>query len=228
MNMVASAIFGLAGAFSGFFIPDIAQKIAVYKCGKKNMALPADRRYTSVLLKMAFCVFNAAAWALSGLFMEKPAVSFFMSALITVAALVAVTDMRIRLVPNELVFVILTLGAVFQILHLGFGSLLNSAVCMIAMIVFFTAAAGFVGFGKVGAGDVKLAGAMGFVLGYPNIIIALAILCAVLFLYTLSGLILKKLTLKSMFPFAPFMMTGMVAALVFIVFESMFFPGSTF
>ena len=226
MNIAASAAFGIAGAFSGFFIPDIAQKIALYKCGKKNMALSADSRYTSVLLKLAFCIFNAAASALSGLYMENPAVSFFMLALLIVAALIAIIDLRIRLVPNELVLVMLALGSAFQVLHSGFGSLLTSAACMIAMIVLFTAAAGFVGFGKVGAGDVKLAAAMGLALGYPNIIIALAVLCAALFLYILTGLILKKLTLKSMFPFAPFMMTGMAAALVFIVFESMFFTGS--
>ena len=74
----------------------------------------------------------------------------------------------------------------------------------------------------MGFGDVKLAGLMGLILGWPNIIFAL-------FLSFLSGatvglalVILNKKGLKSQIPFGPFLSASTIFVLVFEYYLTMF------
>lgn len=219
MNMYLSVMLLFVGAALGFQIPDIAQNIALYKCRKKNLVLAQDSRYTDSLLKLILCMLNGSAWILSGLLAEHFWTAILISFLFTTAILIAIIDLRIRIVPNELLLVMALVGVSFQAVQFGFTAILTSILCMLAMIIFFSAVASFTGFDKVGAGDVKLAGVMGLALGYPNIITALVIMSAVFLLYSFVGLLIKKLTLKSILPFAPFMMTGMVIALTYTIFS---------
>ena len=219
MNIYLAVIFLLAGMALGLEVPDIAQRIVLYKCRKKNSVTAKDSRYTTALLKLGLFILNGSAWCLSGLLAEHFGAAILISFLFTTAILIAIIDLRIRIVPNELLLVMVAAGIAFQAVQFGHMAILTSILCMIAMIIFFTVVAGIVGFDKVGAGDVKLAGAMGLALGYPNIITALIIMSAVFFIYTFTGLMLKKLTLKSMLPFAPFMMTGMVFAMAYMFYS---------
>jgi prepilin signal peptidase PulO-like enzyme (type II secretory pathway) len=108
-------------------------------------------------------------------------------------------------------------GIAFQISHSGISALVPSFVCMAVMMVLFAVAAVIVGFDKVGAGDVKLAGVMGLALGYPGIVTALMYMSASLLIFSAFGLILRRITVKSMLPFAPFMMLGMSVSLAYIL-----------
>ncbi len=219
MDVFLIVLLGLAGAALGFGIPDISQSLTLYKCRKKNLTLSPEPRFTSAYLKLGLCLLNGAAWGLSGLLTGHLTAAVLISLLFSTAVLIAIIDIRIRIVPNELLLVMLILGIAFQATQFGLTAILVAALCMIGMMVFFTFVAGMVGFDKVGAGDVKLAGAMGLALGYPNIISALIIMCAGFLLFSVIGLLIRKLTLKSMLPFAPFMMTGMVVALASIAFQ---------
>lgn len=219
MEIFVIVVCGLLGTAFGYIIPDIAQRIVLYKCRLKNIELPAKPCYTSIYIKLGLCVLNGAAWVLSGLLTEHLPETVLISFLFSTAVLVTIIDIRIRIVPNELLLVMIVFGVAFQAVKFGFAAIAISVLCMIAMMVFFTVVAGFIGFDKVGAGDVKLAGAMGLVLGYPNIISALIIMCAGFALFSLIGIATRKLTMKSMLPFAPFMMVGMVVALASIVLQ---------
>lgn len=219
MNIVLIVILGLAGAALGYELPDIAKRVAIYKCRKKKTELSDNPHYTATYIKLMLCVLNGAAWALSGIFTELFPVAVLSSFLFSTAVLITIIDLRIRIVPNELLLVMAAAGLVFQAVQFGLIAILISVLCMLAMMVFFSVVAGMVGFDKVGAGDVKLAGAMGLALGYPNIITAMIIMCAVFLLFSAVGLILRKLTLKTMLPFAPFMMIGMVSSLAYIVLQ---------
>lgn len=141
-----------------------------------------------------------------------------MSLIFTLSVIIAIIDLQIRLIPNELVLALLVLGLIFQITYFGKESLPSSILTMFGMMLIFSVVAGAMGFGKVGAGDVKLAGAIGLTLGYPNILTALIVLAALIVIYCSIGLATKRLTLRSMFPFAPFMMAGTVSALICAVF----------
>jgi Flp pilus assembly protein protease CpaA len=68
------------------------------------------------------------------------------------------------------------------------------------------------GSASIGAGDVKLAGAMALVLGFPQIMYGLIGMSGLLVIWIGPGLLLKKITLKSSIAFGPFMMGGTVFA----------------
>ncbi len=218
MNMILAGIFCVAGAALGFCLLPIAKKIALYKCSKKNMAVPSDLNCAAPLLKLALCILNGAVWLVSFFLIENIVAAALSSILFSLAVLIAIIDLRIRIVPNELLLIMILVGIPFQMINFGVSAALISVLCMAAMIIFFISVAFLVGFDKVGAGDVKLAGAMGLALGYPNIITALVIMSAVFLVYSAGGLIIKKLTMKSMLPFAPFMMCGMIFTLTYIMF----------
>jgi len=126
--------------------------------------------------------------------------------------------LKTRIIPNELVLATIAVGVCFQITYYGAISMITALFTMAGMMILFSVAAGMVGFGKVGAGDMKLAGAMGLALGYPGILTALAAMSAGLLIYSLTGLFLRKLTMKSAFPFAPFMMLGLAVSLLKLIY----------
>lgn len=218
MNSGLMTAFLIIGAGVGLALPEISKSITAFKCKEKNTELIYDSRYTSLLLKVGLCIFNGVAWGLAGLFSESILSAVLVSMLFTIAVIIAIIDIRIRIIPNELLLIMLAMGIAYQAVSFGLMAILTSLVCMVVMIIVFTAVAGFVGMDKVGAGDVKLAGAMGLVLGYPNVITAVLIMSAVFLIFTLIGMTLRKLTLKSMLPFAPFMMTGMIFTLAFMMY----------
>jgi leader peptidase (prepilin peptidase)/N-methyltransferase len=216
-NYVIAIVLLIIGAALGFLLPGISEKIARYKMTKKNKFLEPDRRFPAPALKIFLCIVNALAWFIAGFWMTGLLSSALISLLFSLCLIVAVIDMRVRIIPNELVLIMVILGGVFQASHYGLEPFIFSLVCMVVMMSVFTAVAGIMGFGKVGAGDVKLAGVMGISLGYPNIIIALIIMSAILLIYIAIGLLLKKLTLQSFFPLAPFMMSGMALAFIYMI-----------
>jgi len=210
--------FGLTGAVFGLRIPGFAQNIAQYKRSRKSVKLAVDGRFTSALLKLVICILNTLVWTLAALRMENSIAAFLLSVLFSIAIVIALIDFRIRIIPNELLLVMFITGSALQVVRYGFSALLLPVLCMVAMMVFFTVVAGAVGFGKVGAGDVKLAGVMGLTLGYPSILTALLIMSASLLLCSCIGLALRKLTLHTMVPLAPYMMLGMVLSLTSRIF----------
>ena len=218
MDIFFKAVLLLAGAALGCVLPIISQKLAQYKLKKKGLPFEREALYTAMPVKLGACILNAAAWMLSGFLADMFLTTALISVLFSAALLTALVDIQIRIIPNELLLVMLVLGIAFQAVQFGFAAIMPALLSMAAMMLLFSAVAGFVGFDKVGAGDVKLAGTMGLALGYPAIVSGLLIMSAVFVLFTIAGLLAKKLTLKTMVPFAPFMMTGMVFALLYSVY----------
>ncbi len=218
MNMGLAVVMGALGLVAGFFAPLLARKTIIYKYAKKNKEFVEDKRFTGSLLKVGSALFNAAGWAVIGFFAKNPFSAVLLSLLWTMAIIIAVIDVRVHMIPNETVLAVAALGIFFQLSYFGVTGLLYSAISIIAVMVAFTVLAGIMGFGvSVGAGDVKLAGAMGLVLGYPYILHGLLAMSALMIVYCIIGLLTKRLTLKSMFPFAPFMMAGMTVAIIAIL-----------
>lgn len=217
MNAIIWVVMGLAGGFLGFLIPGITNKIIIYKCGGVKTFPIYDRRSCSLYVKALLCISNSAVWAFAGMRTDNHFAAFLIPILFSAAIIVAIIDVRIRVIPNELVLAMVVTGVAYQVLNSGLSSLLTSALCMVGMMLLFAAAGIFGSFNMIGAGDVKLAGAMGLALGYPGILTSLAIMSAALFIYCFAGLAIKKLNLRSTFAFAPFMMSGMVVSMARIL-----------
>ena len=113
------------------------------------------------------------------------------------------------MIPNELVLAILILAAVFgftgAIVFNIWQSLLGMVVCF---VIFFLPSL----FGKqVGAGDIKLAAAMGFALGLTGGLYAVAGMGTLVLLYVLIDRRMPlPQRLKTMIPMGPFLAVSLV------------------
>lgn len=209
MNTFA-VVLGIMGLIAGYKIPDISLKIMEYKRGKDISVKPY---LYSNMGKIIICILNSVMCFTAGLNVDNKIAGLLLCVQITLGLVVAFIDINIRIIPNELVIVMLAIGVLSQILNFGLKSIVTSLVTMAVMMVVFMSVAGFVGLGKVGAGDVKLAGAMGLALGYPTIISAVFVMAIVLLVFIVTGMLMKKIYLSTMLPLAPFMMCGYVLVL---------------
>ena len=214
MNSIMFYLYGALGLILGYYIPYFSHKIMEYKkkdtAGKHNFL-----NYKS--LKLILSIFNGCIWYMSALKTDNPLISLLLGIMVTTGLIIVYIDIYIRIIPNEAVLFMIITGVLFQIVQFGTKSLIYAGISMAAMMVVFTSVAGFVGFGKVGAGDIKLAGAMGISLGYPLIVTAVIAMAAILLIFIGVGLKIKKIYLSSMLPFAPFMISGYIFALIYFL-----------
>jgi len=214
MNIIKLIYFGILGLIIGYKVPDISDKII--KCKKPETNIEEKSFLSSKVIKVLIIIVTGVLLVLSGS-IDNTIVGLLIAVQITIGIIIAYIDIKIRIIPNELVLAMVISGIVFQLLNYGLKALIGAVASMAVMMAVFTAVAGFVGFGKVGAGDVKLAGAMGLSLGYPLIITAVGIMAVALLIFILTGMALKKIYLSTMLPFAPFMIIGYMAGLVSIL-----------
>lgn len=213
MNIYKLIVFGIIGLIIGYKVTDISNRIIKYK--RPETDIDENNFLDSNIMRVMIVAVTAVLWVLSGS-INNTIIGLLISAQITIGIIIAYIDVKIRIIPNELVLAMVVLGIIFQILNYGFKALIGAAITMVVMMAVFTAVAGFVGFGKVGAGDVKLAGAMGIALGYPLIVTAIGVMAVSLLVFILTGMALKKIYLSTMLPFAPFMITGYITAFVLL------------
>ena len=217
MNLFFAIVLGIFGLAAGIATPFVSDKIIVYKCtksGKQISAKPFWKWYNRGIP----IVLNAAFWTLAALQLKNPVSAVLISVLFSISILFAVIDYRIHIIPNEMVLVTFVIGILFQLVTYGLKAALIAFACMFGMMLLFLIVGFIVGMGKVGAGDIKLAGVMGIALGYPAIMNAALVMSIAILAYCFFGVWFRKLTLVTMFPFAPFMMLGMVSALGIIIF----------
>ncbi|MCX6032338.1 MAG: A24 family peptidase [Chloroflexi bacterium] len=132
--------------------------------------------------------------------------------------LIAAIDIDRRLVLNEVLLAGAVLAALYAALG-GWGRLLSALVgCGVGLGLFLLIALLsrpiVKSSGGMGAGDVKLAGLLGLMFGYPAVM-------PVLFLGVLAGgltsaalLLARRLERKAMIPYAPFLAVGGIVALL--------------
>jgi len=212
MNTVVLYLYGLAGIIVGYKIPYFSFKIMEYKKGKENVS-KCDNFLYSKLVQFIICLFNGGIWFIAGLRSDNPFTALLIGIMITTGLIIAFIDINIRIIPNEIILFVIIIGIIFQVVNYSPKSILTAIISMMVMMAVFTSVAGFVGFGKVGAGDVKLAGAMGLSLGYPLIITAVGAMAIVLLVFIGIGLLSKKLYLSTMLPLAPFIISGFIVSL---------------
>ncbi len=105
---------------------------------------------------------------------------------------ILLVDIQIRLIANETVLV---LGLVFRLMTAGFAGSPNSLLTMIGIMAVWLILCKFLGFGSVGAGDVKLCGAIGFLFGYPAVATPILLMSITRMGYI--GLLTRRMNLKS-------------------------------
>lgn len=139
-----------------------------------------------------------------------------------VGILIAAIDARLALIPDETVVMLVILGvirAAFPSAPSFFGHYallfpLQSPVFANRLLA-AALAAGFFGLvvavtrGRgMGLGDVKLAGALGLLLGFPDVLLAAGLAFITGSLWSLPFLLTRRKGLKSVIPFGPFLILG--------------------
>lgn len=214
MNIAFTITMGAAGMTAGWLIPLMASKTVKYKLRKTGGTLPVDARFTSPILKLVCLLINGALWAAVGIFTENLLHAALLAVILLDAVVITIIDIQIRLIPNEAVLIMLLTGLILQLAFYGLMAAMTALLTMAGVMLIFVVLGTIMGLNTIGAGDVKLAGAMGLALGWPNIIYGMVGMGAILFVWCAGGLATKKLKLNSMLALAPFLMAGLVFAIV--------------
>ncbi|MCI0503065.1 MAG: prepilin peptidase [Fusobacteria bacterium] len=210
-------IISIIGLIIGFSMPVVATLVNKYKLNKYDREYDEDHEYkgytsfvTAVLLFFLFYI--AAA-------IYKMPVLLIVMIMLMLAVIGTLVDMKIRLIPNELVLIILILGIAFRILSVGFASLKGSLIALVLVIVIFGITAGITymirGSVGVGAGDFKLMSVIAIAVGIPGVVYFLIGLSVALVVYVIYGTLTKRLTLGSAFPMCGPIMVGFVYSLFY-------------
>lgn len=140
--------------------------------------------------------------------------------LLMICEVIAVTDLHHRIIPNDLILAILAIKAAFSIPYVlgieGFPefSLVSSLLGLVAGFAIFSFPALLAK--NVGAGDIKLAAAVGFCLGITNLLYVIVLMGICVLAYTVvQSNMAFKMVIHEMIPMGPFIAVAMVTVMNF-------------
>lgn len=177
------------------------------------------RGFEAQMERKHFLIMLAAMALIGGVIGWRAGVTFrglYLLLLLLVSACAFYVDAKHRIIPNELWLAVLAFAVAFgvpgAIKFQIWQSLLGLAVCF---VIFFIPSI----FGhKIGAGDVKLAAAMGFALGLTGSLYAIACMGALVLLYAaLDQSMPLPQRLKTMIPMGPFLALALVVMSIILV-----------
>ena len=177
------------------------------------------RGFEAQMERKHFYILLAAMALIGGVIGWRAGVSFrglYLLLVLWVSACAFYIDAKHRIIPNELWLAVLVFAVAFgvpgAIRFQIWQSLLGLAVCF---VIFFIPSL----FGhKIGAGDVKLASAMGFALGLTGSLYAIACMGGLVLVYAvLDQSMPLPQRLKSMIPMGPFLALALVTMSIILV-----------
>jgi Flp pilus assembly protein protease CpaA len=199
----------------------LAQFIPGWIMKKKNKTDLAGKKKIIVSRILAEAAFIGSSILL--VFMEKDLVScLFLMAILMLSSSIIIVDTRCRIIPNLCLFpmLLLCIGYMGRNIKLG-GSWeqvpagIFSMVMMCLILQALTAMLHFQGY--LGAGDIKYLSVAAFLFSFSSritgMLIALVISMAA---YLIPMLLTKKITLKSMIAFGPFIGFGMMGGICWL------------
>lgn len=210
--IVYGAVFAVLGLIIGFYLPFLAKKINIYKL--KNY----DRKYESKYEYKKFIPFITgillSIFSFLGTLIYPLFTMILVFILLILGITIALVDMKIRIIPNELVLLLFVIGLAFRIKEDGIKGILNSLIALLIVIAILAIASiitytlkGDIG---AGAGDFKLMLAISVVTGFPGLTYFLIGLAISLIAYFIHGIIRKKITLTKTFPMAGPIIVGLI------------------
>lgn len=195
----------------GLSIPSISFKLIEYKCSKSNLEVPkvfskAIYIYISLIIGSIGFIIGALDVAVY--------VYIFTIILIGISLSISLIDLKISIIPNEMLLIIFFVGIIFRFFIGGFSGIINSFIGAGIMAIFFGISTIIFGTSKLGAGDIKLATVSGFIASFEYLSTLLFMMALSIGIVCTIGLISKKLKRTDMIPFAGFIIFGMDMALL--------------
>ena len=165
--------------------------------------------WSGVAVELFTALLFAYLWNRLGLSWELLLLAFICSFFLLVASI----DLRYRLVPNVMDYPAMVVTLLLRFMLPGSGAVTALVGGAIGLALFLLTA--LLRPGGLGAGDVNLANLIGLILGFPQVLWALALgivaggIAAILLILTHRG------GLKSHIPYAPFLCLGEIVALLY-------------
>ena len=211
--LVKMFLYAVAGIFFGIYCPITTEKIVEYKCKKKNIKVPGYAWSTD---EKGLCVLITTGIFVSTGYFFPGELSVLICIFSFIAVIGALVDYRVRIIPNEMVVTIFALGVLYNVIEGGWIQLCLSFAAGVGTFFLFLLAARLTflltkNFG-VGAGDVKLAFAASFAVGWQRLTWFYLGIVIALTAYLLLGFYFKKLKIGSTFPMGGQIMGGFIAA----------------
>lgn len=213
--LIKRIICGILGGVIGFCIPAVTRTLIQYKNGKRGIG--SQPIVISGPIRIAIMVFmfisSMFLAAIMPVFQEMFAILF-----LTISVILILTDYYIRLIPNECVLLFLISGIGFRLYTEGIPGILNSLIAEGLIILFFGISAGAFYIIKkqsgIGAGDLKLAMAIAWIVGYPDIFVFFFGMAAAILVYLLFLTRMMRFSMNNYFPMAAHLCVGFWIALL--------------
>lgn len=187
---------------------------------ERRLAAARGRDYpTTCLAEWLAAGVTALCCGILPLLFSAPLQGLLVFCLLIPAVAVAMLDIRLRIIPNDLVLAILLIRLLFGIpallgvpgfpeFRIGNALLGMTAAFLVFLLPSFTGK-------QVGAGDLKLAAAMGFCLGWQGALAAIVLMGLLVLAYAAATPRMPFLAaLKTNIPMGPFLSGGMIAVLL--------------
>lgn len=212
MTLWTLSIGVIAALLIGAVLPGVSERIVTYKCRQRNEDKPPLSKafYRNAIFLSSFL---CAVGFFASFYVTNRTLDSIELVLILLTAIVfAYIDFRMRIIPNELVLLLLIISLVFRLLEWNLPHLLSHFIGLVLVLLLFLVAALLTGKGSVGEGDLKLAMVIGFTAAFPNALYAVLAMSLSMGLFGIVGILLKKLHAKSKLPLAVFLMFGSIVA----------------
>lgn len=136
--------------------------------------------------------------------------------LMILSGLVAIffTDLKYRIIPDQ-ILVILSCVTLVYLLFFNKGEIMNHIFAALIFFLFFFILVLITRGKGMGLGDVKFAGIMGFILGFPSIVVAFYLSFLTGAAVSLILIIRGKKSMKSTIAFGPFLATSTAISLFY-------------
>lgn len=217
MGIILLALLGTVGFIIGYNISIAVDKTVLWKQKQNN------KIYTIYRVEYKWDKWINGIIVSFGLIIAFNYFMFYKFIVTSIMCVLAVfgarLDERIRIIPNELVLVILAIGIFNRLMLEGLKSLGSGFLALIITAgVFFLSAyvtrllSGSIG---IGAGDIKLAMVVSFMLGFDNVYLFLMGIIIFLAFYIMIGFLTKTMWIGSAFP----MCTQIMGACIIAMYE---------
>lgn len=214
-------IFAFLGFVAGWAVNVAAQVLPRYAENPPDMTAPDYRPATLVWARREHAdhLYLAVEWLLIGLSLllawqiGATVEAVLLVGLMALFVLIAVIDLKYRLILNIVTYPALVIALLVQLVLLP-DAVLNVVIGgVFAFSIFYIVAR--MKPGDLGGGDVKLAALIGVIFGFPNMLWALIVGGTAGALAAVYLVVRGSSTLRGYIPYAPFLCAGAMVALMY-------------
>lgn len=196
-----------AGLASSVLLLWVCKKLERAFLQKRDVAPLPDTIVFRVVVGVVF-----AALCTFTVLRETPPRAAYLILLLFLAMMATVMDLKYRIIPNDLVLMLLAVQAAALALGLADLRLKSCLLGLLAAGALFLAPSFFKK--QVGGGDIKLASAVGFCVGFTDTLYVIALMGTMILAYSYLKTLNLRLALQKYVPMGPFICTAFIIILM--------------